>query len=175
MAMPTKTSETITSNAATMISMATTLSTTQCGARSADGAGGYLHGQNVGAPSREDFQFRNQARENAVADHTGQAFFHVQRVLHAADVPRRVFHADQQCAPAVLAKATMPRSTPPGEERSRLNSSVLPSGRFSRSRMSITRKCTLKPATPPGFRVVRRPSPPPARRTTVVSKGKAPS
>ena len=39
--MPTKTNDTITSNTATMISMVTVLSTTQCDAGFADGAKGY--------------------------------------------------------------------------------------------------------------------------------------
>ena len=40
--------------------------------------------------------------------------------------------------PAVFAKATTVRTIPRGEERSRLNSNVLPSGRLSVARRSIS-------------------------------------
>ena len=52
----------------------------------------------MGAPPRQDFQLRDQAREDAVADQTGQPLFHVQRLTYAPHVTGHVFHTDQQDA-----------------------------------------------------------------------------
>jgi hypothetical protein len=93
-----------------------------------------LQRQHLRPAPREDLDLRNNARADAVADEVGQSLLQVERVGHTTDMAASVLHADQQRATRRVGEGHDRFRAVSGEDRSRLNSSVLPSGR---SRSSI--------------------------------------
>jgi len=96
-----------------------------------------LHGQDVGASPRQDLELGDQPRNDVVADQVGQALFHVQWLAHTAYVARPILDADEQRAARRVGERDEGLQRTSGADRSRLNSSVLPSARLRRSRRSI--------------------------------------
>jgi len=76
-----------------------------------------LHGQDLGAAPGQDLDFRYEARSDVIADQVGQPLLQIERLDDASDMAALVLHPEQQ--------------------RSALNSRVLPSGRFSSPTRSI--------------------------------------
>jgi len=100
-------------------------------------AGVYLQGQHLCLPPGQDLDLRDEPRADPVADQVGESLLLIQRVGHAAHIAAAILHPISRVPPAVLAKATIVFNAPSDEERSLLNSSVLPSGRLSRSSRSM--------------------------------------
>jgi len=102
------------------------------------------------APGK-NFQLGHQPGHDVIANQIRQSLLGSEGILNAANIPRLIFHSDKQCTAAVLANATIERRTPFGDDRSRLNSDVLPSGCLSSSSSITTLNLTLKQTSLPYF------------------------
>jgi len=99
----------------------------------------HLRAEDIRRAPGQDFQLGPQPWRHAVGDDIRPQFFRVRWSINAANVPRAILHADQQHT-AGCVRATLVRSTAFADERSRLISSVLPSGCLRRLARSTTRK-----------------------------------
>jgi hypothetical protein len=78
-----------------------------------------------------EFDVRHQARRDGIGDEVGDALLLIEGIFHADDLAV-IRDAENQFSPAELAKATRVLSHGRGDNKSRLNSSVLFSGFWMR-------------------------------------------
>lgn len=100
--------------------------------------------QHMGFPPGDDLDGGDEFWGDVVRNKVRQAFLFLQKTSGTPLTPLAPSSTPiRRVPPEVLANAAMVFSAPSGEERSRLNSSVLPSGRLRRETKSIALHFTL--------------------------------
>ena len=97
-----------------------------------------LNREQLSVPITDDFDLRKKPRLNRIADQIRGTLLQIQGLLTPRTSRVRSVTPIRMVPPAVLAKAATVRRKPCGDDRSRLNSSVFPSGLRSISARSTT-------------------------------------